>query len=311
MLKLLRIFLVSLQLIVSLNLISGDNLRVDADYCVYKYNESSLIELYYCFYTSDLTLHKLENESFEIAGLLDVTIKDNDSKTIVEKSYRIPFEIRDTSAFAKEQKLLGQLNIILKPSTYKLMLKAKDYYDTSKFSIIEQNIEVSGFDTDSLRSSSLQICSDIEKSNDLNSVFYKNGLEVTPNPSKLFGNNMPSLFYYIEFYNLKKISTNFYKVSFQISKDDQIVNNFTNSYTVKGNTKGEFGKIDISKLNTGKYKLLLSIKDSLNFLNYETNNYFWVYNSNIDTSGISDEYGLSEYPNMSEKLVNDEIDKIK
>jgi len=312
MLRLSRLFLVSLLLITSSELICGEVLNVDIDYCIYKYDDGSLLELYYSFYTPELNIHKLENNNFEIAGLVVIEIKDNiNDKTVLQKNYKIPFTSADTSEFSKQQRLLGQLNVVLKPSVYKLLFTAKDYYDTSKFSVMEKIIEVRSFDADSLCSSSLQICSDIEKSNNTGSIFYKNGLEVIPNPSKLFGNNIGNLFYYIEFYNLEMMHAESYTITFQISKGDQIFNTFSKNYTVKGNTKGEFGKLDISKLNTGKYKLLVSIKDSLNFLSYETDNLFWIYSSNVDSVNISDEYNLSEYVNMKEELVDDEIDKIK
>lgn len=309
-----RIFLIALLFLISFKLISGSNLNVEMDYGIFKYDDGSLLEVYYSYYTPDLTVHKLENGNYEIAGLVNVEITDTVSKNIVlQKAYKIPFESNDTSSFTKQQKLLGQLNVILKPSTYTLTITAKDYYDTLKYIVLEKNIKITGFNTDKPTSSSLQICSEIEKSTNTGSIFYKNGLEVIPNPSKLFGNNINNLFYYVEFYNLDKLAGTSYTITYQITQGEKILNNFSKEYTVKGNTKGEYGNLDISNLISGKYKLLVSIKDAQNFVNYETENLFWIYSSNSDTgiSDLPDDYNSSEYPNMPEKLVNDEIDKIQ
>jgi len=310
--KILRIFIYSL-LIIPLEFFCEVDLKFDIDYCSYKYDDSSLLEVYYSFYISDLTFHRLENQAFELAGLMEVEVKDNiNDNVVLKKNYRVPFEINDTSNFKKEQKLLGQLNFLLKPSSYNMVFKAKDYYDTSKYIIKELVIEIKGYKTDEISTSDLQICVNIQKSNDSTSPFYKNGLEITPNPSRLFGNNISNLFYYLEFYNLEKLNNNSYKVLYQINKDEQIVNSFSRDYSVKGSSKAEFGSLDISGLNTGKYKLQISIADLSNTIKHQSFNFFWVYNiSSPDTLNIFNESFSGEYSDMSEELVNDEIEKIK
>ncbi|MCI0449208.1 MAG: GWxTD domain-containing protein [Chlorobi bacterium] len=300
-----------LFLVITFQLNCEENLKFDVDYCSYKYDERTLLELYYSFYLSDLSLNKLDNQNFELAGRLEIEI-NNDDSLVLKKTYRVPLEIKDTINFKKEQKLLGQLNFLLSPSVYKIIIKAKDYYDTSKFTIKENIIDIKDYKTNDLTASDLQICVNIQKSGDSMSPFYKNGLEITPNPSRLFGNNVPDLFYYIEFYNLEKLNSSNYKVFYQISKEEQIISSFSRDYSLNRNSKAEFGSLDIMNFNTGKYKLQISVADISNTIKYQSANFFWVYNiTSSDSQNIFDDTFSGEYSDMPEKFVNDEIEKIK
>jgi len=64
-------------------------------------------------------------------------------------------------------------------------------------------LEVSAFGTTAPKISDISArCKIITDGADQNSIFYKNTLEVIPNPTRLYSNNSPVLFYYAELYNL-------------------------------------------------------------------------------------------------------------
>jgi len=67
----------------------------------------------------------------------------------------------------------------------------KEYKDT---------ITVKPFKQNKFSISDIQLASNIknEKCRSLKSLFYKNTLEVTPNPSAYYSNVLPALFYYSE-----------------------------------------------------------------------------------------------------------------
>jgi GWxTD domain-containing protein len=91
-----------------------------------------------------------------------------------------------------------------------------------------------------------------------------------------------------------------------------MVKSFSKNYSVKNNSKAEFGSLNIADLGTGKYELQVSIRDLTDSVKLKSSNFFWVYNaSSPDSLNIFMETNSGEYSKMSEELVNDEIEKIK
>jgi GWxTD domain-containing protein len=154
------------------------------------------------------------------------------------------------------------------------------------------------------------------KSKDKENVFYKNTLEVTPNPSLLFGSNMYNMFYYFEIYNLNKdqLGEN-YIVNYTII-DSKGVEDFTEtkSYKVLSSTKVEFGSIDLSRMTTDKYKLIVSLKtESGTFLDSATK-IFYVYNPKVKDDELNqtsdNAFLLSEFVKYSDKQINNDYEKM-
>jgi len=291
------------------------NFGFEYDFCTFRSDDtSSFIELYYSFYQTDLKFIRSAN-GYQADGLIDLDIISKASnKSVINQIYKVPLAINDTSGYNKQTKLLGQINIILKKADYYFILKAGDYNDTSKHVILKDTISLKNENINSVQASSLQLASKIEKSSDNLSVFYKNQLEVTPNPSKIFGKNMSEVYYYIEFYNLSnKTLTDNYTIFKTITDlNNNEVKSGSNGYKMKNESKVEFGSFNVSDMPTGRYNLNVSLLDENGKELSKENNYFWVYN-NPDTSAVSNSeldnaYLMSEYKDYSESQIQNEID---
>lgn len=311
-LKILFIFC-SLQTINSL-IWADENLSFEYDICVYRNDDTSgYMELYYSFLQNELRVTK-NNNNFEMVGAIDLDISSYDGRKIVSQTFRTPALIGDTANYNLNSKLLGQINIILKKGSYKLAIKAYDFYDTSKYFIAADNIQIDNFDG-KVTSSSLQLASNITKSQNVNDVFYKNSLEVTPNPSRLFGKNFSEVYYYIEFYNMlpKFISGNYSILKVITDSDNNTVKAGKNSYQVKNESKVEYGHFNISDLKTGNYYLEVVLMDADSNKITQQKNKFWVYND-IDTSNTTiddnEAYAISEYKDYTDEQLNLEINYI-
>ena len=147
-------------------------------------------------------------------------------------------------------------------------------------------------------------------------MFYKNTLEITPNPDRLFGNNFSTIYYYFEIYNLKKenISSDYYVVSEITDLNNVKLKSQTKKYTLKSESKVEFGSFDISDLPTNSYNLVINIIDDKNKNLARNSKKFFVYNSdtsNIDYEKYAGNYLLSGYANYTEKQLDNEFSKAK
>lgn len=288
---------------------SENDFIFEYDYCLFRNDDNKLfLEFYYSFSQSQLKFVKIDSV-FEAAGKLDLEIFSKTSnKNIVEKSFKVPIKISDTTGYNRNVKLTGQLNIVLDSGMYSFKIHARDFYDTVKSFHVDENFLLSRFEN-KVTTSSMQLAVNIQSSSDTN-VFYKNTLEVTPSPSKIFGNELSKVFYYIELYNLRKeFLSDTYKVL--VSIYDQNSNNIKSSsreYKIKNESKVEYGSFDISSLQSGKYKLVFSLMDDKNTLFVSKEKEFWVYNNNSVSNIIDDAYKSSEYANYTEQQIQEEFE---
>ena len=291
--------------------------RFDYDYCVFKYdNQKLFLEFYYSFNQQQLTFIKSDN-GFEADGELNLEVFDKDeSKVVIQKRYKVPVNVRDTAGYNKSANLTGQVNFLLDSGNYLFKIKATDFNNPIDSAVFEDNLDLNRFPQTSVSLSCIQVSTDIKKSTDKNSVFYKNTLEIVPNPDCLFGNNLSTLYYYFEIYNLKKdfITDDYYIVSDITDLNSNKLKSEVKKFLLKNESKVEFGSFDISDLPTNAYILDISVIDDKNNTVAKNSKKFFVYNS--DTSVINYEkytgnYRLSEYANYTDDQLENEFSKAK
>lgn len=294
---------------------SNNKFTLDCDYCLFRSdNSKTFVELYYSFYQNQLLFLKNEN-SFEADGIIDLTVIDNSiDRTVIQKTFKVPLVIPDTAGYNKNLKLTGQINMLLDSGSYKFLIKAADFNDTLSSVNYEKEIDVRGFSGKDVTSSSLQLAASIRKSTDQQSIFYKNTLEVVPNPAKLYGNKLSELYYYIEFYNLDKTNlTDEYIITTNVTDlNDSILKSNSKNYRLKSDSRVDYGQFNVSDLKTGIYNSSVKMLDSKNNIKTESKNRFVIYNT--DTSGTFVDFAsgkdflASEYVNYPEEKLEQEFE---
>lgn len=313
--KYTAILIASLLIIFSSSTFSDTQLNFEYDYSVFKNDDtSSFVEFYYSFLQNELTFVKTD-AGYELGGLIDLRIISSETgNEIFNQSFKAPLVVNDSAGYNKNSSLMGQINFILKKGTYSLVIRASDFNDSTKIFTAQDNITIDNFPA-GLSSSSLQLSSSINKSTEVSDVFYKNSLEVIPNPSRIFGRNLSDVYYYIEFYNLSDANVT---IEYSILKTIKDLNNNEiksgiTSYKLNASTKIEYGHFNITDVPTGNYLFEIILLDSKKGKLLEQKNKFWIYNS-IDTSSnnlsTDEKYQLSEYKNYTEEQVQNEIDQI-
>lgn len=291
----------------------ADEFRFDYDYCLFRNDDQKLfLELYYAFSQQNLKFVKTDN-GYEAAGRLDLEVLNkNDNKITIQKQFRVPVSITDTLNYDKAANLTGQVNLLLDSGNYAFRIKASDFNNPSDSAFFEDNLDLNRFSENSVAISCIQIASNIQKSTDKNSVFYKNTLEIVPNPDRLFGNNLTVLYYYFELYNLKEpYITNDYFIESEITDlSGNKIKSQEKKYSLKNESKVEVGTFEISDLPTNSYNLVIKVVNDKNKEEAVNTKKFFVYNS--DTSKISYEkfkesYLLSEYAKYTEAQLDDEF----
>lgn len=306
------IWLVLLFLLYYLNGFSQENIYFNFDFSVFKgEDQKSILEIYYSVNQKSLKYIKSGND-FEAAAKIDILVTDMTNNTVViDKSYKSPSVAADTSDEKLKQKIVGQINYLLIDSRYKLKIIGSDFNESSKSDIFEEDFTIDNNSNTNVRCSNIELSTFIQKSQNEASNFYKNTLEVIPNPSNLFGMNLKELYYYFEIYGLSEsnISDEF-TVNYLISNlNNEIVVSFDKKVKRTSESKAEFGKINIDSLERGSYFFKVNIKDSIRKLDVMSEKKFYIFNNkgNISPLNPQDEYLKSEYAIMEEDALEKEF----
>lgn len=257
----------------------------NVDYASFKYDSSSnYIEFYYSFPGAQLTSVKKDDKNI-IEGLLQLHIINTKSnKDFLNKKWRIPSIALSKTSKEKNKSLVGMVPIVVPKGSYLCTAKGSDNNNPSHKKNYTFSFDVVPYSSSQLKISDIQLASNI-KNDGVNkkSIFYKNTLEVIPYPTDIFGKAAPVVFYYSEVYNLDK-ADDFNNLIFETS----VMNNDKMKLYLKKTKIGnnlpaivKVGTINVSKYPTGKYKLILSLADSIKNFGILSSKEFFVYNPDI------------------------------
>lgn len=279
----------------------SSNLKFDFDYANFKgFDGKTKVEFYFSIYQP--SLKKVIKDNLLISNAtLQIQVLDEQNNIVFSKHGKLE-SVEDSTL--KEQNLIGMIQFELSPQKYKLIIDAKDSFDTSNvFSTIIDFI-LPDFGNSKLAVSDIELANRIIKTSDTNSVFYKNTLEVEPNPTKVFSMNSPVVYYYAEIYsNTDKVNTE-YKI---INSTGEMKYSKSKNFNSKGNSIVDIGTINISDFASGVYSFIIEAKDGRE--SKSVSKKFYVYNpSKIDTNQnvaqSSGEILQSEFLSLSEEELN-------
>ncbi|MEP7145421.1 MAG: GWxTD domain-containing protein, partial [bacterium] len=144
--------------------------------------------------------------------------------------------------------------------------------------------------------------------------FYKNTLDIIPNPSSLFGMNLNELYYYFEVYSLSNtnISDEFYLNYSVTDVNNKQVISYQKKVKRTGDSKADYGKIKIDSLSRGSYVLKVSLNDPVKNVEVSNEKKFYVFNlqENVTPTTGQNDFLKSEYITMPEKILEDEFEKM-
>jgi GWxTD domain-containing protein len=307
-----RILLI-IVLILGANLFGQKPFSFEFDYARFAFDSTSdFVEFYYSFNQGDLTIASNDTISM-LRAVLSIQIKDTSAnKFIIDKSWKIENPITDTSYLQSNKSLIGVLGFIVPTGNYKCIVTGSDAIDTTKRMTIQDNLKIIPYDNKKTALSDIQLCSNIRQDNiNSESVFYKNTLEVFPNPTMVYGEGLPVLFYYAELYGLKsdtiftplKLRTLVYdSKGRKLNEKDKLIMRNNNSQV-------EVGTFNISKYPTDSYLLVMSIADSISDFIVSSTKRFFIYNPSVKDSTKFSKVSSGYLGSQFSVLNNEECDQ--
>jgi len=270
------------------SIFAQNKLAFNFDFAQFGYDTlSNYLEVYYYFDQSKLTL-KNKNNSFFVGANLTIKIQNLESNEfIVNKHWRLNNPIKDSINIKNSKPLVGLLGFVLSKGHYNLIISAVDAVQKNLNFTKTEKLNVLPFIRKNFTISDIQLASNIKKEGiDKNSIFYKNTLEVEPNPTIVYSKYYPVLFYYAEVYNLKYLKSSkelFFQKRIVNSMGDIVYNKMQH---IAASIKPicEIGAVNLKKYPTDAYTLILSLNDSTANRKVLSSKKFFFLNPDVKSS---------------------------
>ena len=258
-------------------------LHFEIDYAKFNNDTSSVyFELYYELEPTGMLLTHSDSRNY-IEAMVHLEFVNTESKSIfLSKNWKLQNDINPADTVMKL--FSGVMGFIVPTGNYELTIDASDAKNPKLNKIIKKTISIKAFKNNKFSISDLQLAINIKKDDaDPKSLFYKNTLEVTPNPSSYYSYTLPVLFYYSELYNLQlgDANTEFNLQKYLINNSGKIV--YTSNKKIKQTKSSpvEIGIVNLSKYPTGSYNLVCNLTDPISKQSYMSAKRFFFYNPKV------------------------------
>ncbi len=296
----------------------NEQLNFEFDFARFNYDTTNTyLEIYYVIEPKNVTILNNDNGSKIEVDLSITAINKETDELAIEKKYRVNSKI--TNPDSSLPSLVGVVGFLLNEGVYALNVTAVDANNAELLKIVNDEISIGIYGTNEFSLSDIQLASKINTENvNKNSVFYKNTMEIIPNPQNIFGISLPVVFYYTELYNLNENL----ELETSLTLDRKVFNSLGNIVydkpkEISRSNKAivEAGAINVAKFPTGSYTIVLSIIDPVNKKAVSSTKKFFIYNPNVEQVAVEDGRNLtvlgSEFGVMTEEECELHFDRIK
>ncbi len=267
------------------SLLAQESIGFEFDYARFKYDSNSVfLEIYYSFAQKDLTLEKT-NEGYLVKGIIHIELKDSSTgEFYVKKDWKVQNILADTSGDALNADLVGLVSIVVPEGVYDIVVEGRDFSHPDKKKRITDTLVITAFPEEQYIISDIQLSTNIRKDlSNKKSIFYKNTFEVIPNPSMVYSESSPALFYYSELYNLldESNSSHLKLDKFLYNSRGEIVYQKSKMIAGEQESSVECGVLNLKKYPTDSYNFILTLVDTSTKKAFLSNKKFYLYNPGV------------------------------
>lgn len=289
------------------------NFNFDFDYAQFKFDSTSnYLELYYSIKPSDFTLSENSDGMF-VQGKMHIQIQNKETnELIVNKDWGLNKQFSDTLDYKKSQSLLGVVGFNVPKGDYSIEISVEDVFNSVNLKTFNEDINIIPYKRNTYSISDLEFATRIiTESKNKSSIFYKNTLEIYPNPSIIYSNKSPVLFFYSELYDLDLAGSNDIILKKTIFNSDKVkIYETAKKITSLSESIVEVGIVNLKKYPTDSYTFVLTINDSVSNQTAASSKRFYLVNPDIpkikSSQAQNSNYMASEFGVFSE----DECDEL-
>lgn len=311
---------------------TGKLIRFSADQAAFAYDaNASLFEIYLSFEAKSLPFVAASSGGFVASVPIQWSLRRNTaavsggnaSDPLRGEAMRLSFAAADTSAFKRGEAFLHLFRDAVPAGDYELTVQVlADPSQNIAASELTKQVSIRPFhEATKPRFSDLIFASQIKNTLNRESLFYRSGVEVQPNPSLLFGNGLNRLYFYVEAYHLSAIKTNpnsseytFLAYVSEASAPQPIQNMQVRNTRPLQDTDALMGSFEVSSLRSGSYFLRVAVLNENNEAVFEQNRKFFVYNPAVVVQQAvvdpEEEFLASPFMNYNENEAKEELEHV-
>ncbi|MBX3007405.1 MAG: GWxTD domain-containing protein [Melioribacteraceae bacterium] len=284
-----------------------NQLNFEFDYARFSYDSSTVyLEFYYELNPKGMAISTTEMGD-KIEAIVHIEMKNSETgEYFINRKWKIEDILDENDSIRIANSFKGVLGFAVPVGKYELQVNAYDAENQALNKRISENLELKAFNSEKFEMSDIQLASNLKLQDaDPNSIFYKNTLEVTPNPTMVYTEKMPMLFFYAELYNLflTNPEQNFVLHKNLFNSSGQQVNRTEKVIKPGKKSVVEVGTLNLSKFPTDSYIFELSLVDPATNHAFSSSKRFYLYNPKVQTA-VSDvafnaNVASSEYGIMS------------
>jgi GWxTD domain-containing protein len=262
----------------------GSSFVLNVDYSRFRNDDrSGYLEVYYGFYPSLLT-YEWSAGKYRAGVILSTRLISRETnETVLARRSLLRVEESDTSGVWYRYPFVTQAGFAVPFGEYTLEVIAADSLADSRKDSVSMPIEISRYPA-TLAISDLELSKNIKPSNRKDDLFYKNSLEVVPNPSLVFGvATSPVIFNYIELYNLDPDQVYTVKTEV-IDGSGKVLRETSKPRKYRVTDAVEVGTTMITSVPSGTYLLRFLVVDQDSVELARTERKFYVYNPHLETA---------------------------
>jgi len=255
---------------------ADSTLRFDFDFARFSVNDTTAqVEVYIAVPRPALHFARAENQ-LQANFSCRVVINKNGAD-VVNHQWQAQSLARDSSEIKPGQLLFTQSRFQLTAGTYRFYVRVHDMH-SQRAGVRAFQIIVEPYPLQQLAMSDLQLAARLERDT-TQSIFHKNRYLVLPNPSALYGLELPMLYFYAEIYNLRFPSDSSYSTHYRIldGEGNEVKILPSKRRQIAGAKLVEVGGFNIVTMKSGSYALDVRVVDHTNGAEASRRHKFFVY----------------------------------
>jgi GWxTD domain-containing protein len=251
---------------------------VSADYAsFYSTDSTAYLEVYLSIFQGNLSYTKYDNENYVASFTTNLELSDAD--LIIENlSHSYQNATQDTSSLRRYNQFVDIFSVEIPYGEYRAKLQMVDNTTKLKGEYILDIKTIKP--SDSLFLSDIELCSHVSRDTTRN-IFYKNQLQVVPNPRRVFDMLQPMLYYYVEINKLsyEPDQKNLYEFDYFITtaEGDTVKTRPVVTKEIIGNTLVEVGALNVMALPQNTYFITTRVTDLATQVTSTSRRNFYVY----------------------------------
>lgn len=290
---------------------ADSTLHFDLDFARFCVNDTTAqVEVYIAVPRPALQFGRAADGQLMATFACQVVITKDDKEILTHKWQANSFA-RDSAEIKLGQLLFTQARFQLAVGTYRFYVRVQDpsrgVAGVRAFQII-----IEPYPAPQLALSDLQLASRLERDT-TRSLFTKNRHFVLPNPSAVYGLELPMLYFYTEIYNLRFPSDSSYTVHYRLTDSDghEVKILPSKRRPIAAAKLVEVGGFNIVTLKSGSYFLEVRVVDHSNGAEASRQRKFFVYREKdqADAAPVSATAGLEFLAQAYRQRPEKELDK--